>query len=300
MLRLNADKIVVAASVLGDEEDVRCNQQHIDLLTLKANHEEADTRFVLHCVESRSSTIVIAARDTDIIMLLLAHYHHFPEGQKVFVTMGNHMYLDIQFLSQKLGPQVCAGLLLAHALTGCDAVSFMYGIGKLTVVKVLLANPDLLSGITLSPQLSRQHRVRMERFVCLCYGHNELRTLDEVRAQMLFSCSKPEQLPMTTDAFGPHSNRGFYVGRMWECAIDSHPNLPSPTAPGAGWYDNEGQLAPITMTKESIPKAIKEIQSCACAKGCQTLRCRCFREGLKCTRLCHRKLPVGVCKNCLE
>ena len=72
----------------SDEEDVRCNQDHVDLSILKANHEEADTRIILHCAKNTSSTVVVAARDTDIIVLLLAHYHHFPEGQKVFVIMG--------------------------------------------------------------------------------------------------------------------------------------------------------------------------------------------------------------------
>ena len=127
--------------------------QGIDLTRLKATHEEADTRVILHSMLSLSSNIVIAARDTDIIRLLLGLYHHFVERPHVFVTMGNGEYLDIRTLSDKLGPPVCSSLLLVHALTGCDSVSFMYGIGKPTVVKAVLNHPDLFSGISLSPSL---------------------------------------------------------------------------------------------------------------------------------------------------
>ena len=187
--------------MFNNVEDVRYNQLHIALLSVKAAHEEADTRVILHCMKSLASTI--------IIMILLAHYHHFAERPQVFVTMGN-----IRAFSEKLGPQV--SLLLVHTLTGCDAVSFMYGIGKPTVVKVILNHLNLLAGISLSVQLSQQHRIQMESFICLCYGHGELKLLNEVRAHMLFSCSKPEQLPMTSEAFGPHSNRVFHVSRLLE------------------------------------------------------------------------------------
>ena len=235
ILQAPESKIVLAAGVYWNVEDVRCNKEGIDLTRLKATHEEADTRVTLHSKISLSSNIVIAARDTDIIMLLLAHYHHFAEKPHVFVTIGNGEYLDIRALSDKLGPQVCSSLLLVHALTGCDSVSFMYGIGKPTVVKAVVNQPDLLSGISLSPSLSPQQRIQMERFVCICYGHGEMRTLDEVRAHMLFSCTKPEQLPMTSDAFGAHSDRAFYVSRVWECAVESHPNLPAATASKSSW-----------------------------------------------------------------
>ena len=43
---------------------------------LEGCHEEAHTRMILHCVKSRASSIVVAARDTDVLVLLLAHFNN--------------------------------------------------------------------------------------------------------------------------------------------------------------------------------------------------------------------------------
>ena len=141
-----SDKIIVAAGVFEDEKCVRSNQNNIDLRALSADHEEADTRIVLHCAHSTSDFIVISSRDTDIIILLLAHHNRFP-NRDIYITMHNKVYLNLGILVTHLGPQICDSLLLCHSITGCDTVSFMYGIGKVTAVKVLQENPGILQGI---------------------------------------------------------------------------------------------------------------------------------------------------------
>ena len=77
---------------------------------------------MLHCVHSQSDFVLIAARDTDIIVILCAHQHRFS-NKSVYVTMGNNLYLNIGMLATKLGPQICDSLPLCHSLTGCDTVS---------------------------------------------------------------------------------------------------------------------------------------------------------------------------------
>ena len=44
------DKIIVTAGGYPIEDEVRCNDASMDLSTLMASHEEADTRIVLHAV----------------------------------------------------------------------------------------------------------------------------------------------------------------------------------------------------------------------------------------------------------
>ena len=55
---------------------------------LRANHEEADTRVVLHCIHAETEDVVEAARDTDILLLLLQH-----EVQPV-VDEGRHVQVE--------------------------------------------------------------------------------------------------------------------------------------------------------------------------------------------------------------
>ena len=47
--------------------------------------------------------------------------------------------------------------------------------------------------------------------------------------------------------------------REWEWAIEFHPNLPTATPSKSGWYENDGKLSAITMTKEeALPQAINK------------------------------------------
>ena len=42
------------------------------------------------------------------------------------------------------------------------------------------------------------------------------------------------------------------VTRVWEWAIELHPILPSAAASKSGWYENDGKLSSITMTKKKL------------------------------------------------
>ena len=133
-------------------------------MPLRADHEEADTRLVLHCLESQSKVVVVHDFDTDVVVLLLTHYTKFCEGLRLFLSMKNNQFLEVGGLIQEYSPEFRSSLILAHALTGCDAVSYLYGIGKGTVVKVLHAQYHLLQDITTIPNLTTTAKANMEIF----------------------------------------------------------------------------------------------------------------------------------------
>ena len=66
---------MVVSGGCADEEHVLCTDPALDVAILRSNHEEADTRFVFHPVNLNGivDNIVVSARDTDVIILLLAH-----------------------------------------------------------------------------------------------------------------------------------------------------------------------------------------------------------------------------------
>ena len=66
------------AGGFAQEDQVESSNPNIDATLFEAKHEEADTRIILHCIRSEARTIVVAARDTDILILLLAHFHKMP------------------------------------------------------------------------------------------------------------------------------------------------------------------------------------------------------------------------------
>ena len=63
------DKITVVAGGFRTAEDTQCTEPLVDIKMLRANHEEADTRVVLHCIHAETEDVVVAARDTDILLL---------------------------------------------------------------------------------------------------------------------------------------------------------------------------------------------------------------------------------------
>lgn len=84
--------------------------------------------------------------------------------------------------------------------------------------------------------------------------------------------------------------RCIYQLRIWLC---SHmPNM-SPSDPtNFGWTRNKGILEPVLTTNDPIPADIRKLLNIFCRdKFCQSSKCVCMKEGLKCCSDCS-------CKNC--
>ena len=94
---------------------------------LQANHEEADTRMILHMLEAINAgyeNIIVKCRDIDVLLLLL----HFTRDQvcKVWMMSGTskeHECYPVHLINESLPQVVVDNVLGFHALTGCDTVS---------------------------------------------------------------------------------------------------------------------------------------------------------------------------------
>ena len=67
------DKLFVVSGGFKDEKDVGCSRQDVDVSALKATHEEADTRIILHAINADVDTLIVSVRDTDVLLLLLSY-----------------------------------------------------------------------------------------------------------------------------------------------------------------------------------------------------------------------------------
>ena len=68
------ESVVVTAGGFVEATTVKSSDPELDISFLRADHEEPDTRLILYCVHARMETMVVSARDTDVLLLLLAHY----------------------------------------------------------------------------------------------------------------------------------------------------------------------------------------------------------------------------------
>ena len=87
-----------------------------DIDALKSNHEEADTRMILHAAyavrDSPTSAIVIQSTDTDVLALCLSHLTGIGYKNLWFRTRvsDRQRYITVHSIQEKLGEKDCGNL----------------------------------------------------------------------------------------------------------------------------------------------------------------------------------------------
>ena len=91
------------------------------------DHEETDTRLLLHACQTSLSqeSVVVKSPDTDVLIMMVGHKHaittdlYFDTG-----TGNNRRIISIESIYESLGPDLSAALLGFHAFTGQTKVIF--------------------------------------------------------------------------------------------------------------------------------------------------------------------------------
>ena len=96
------------------------------------------------------SRLIIRSDDTDVLVLLLYYFSEKRLSDEVFMHAGHSTkfvtrtrFIHVHLIAAKLGTNFCKCLPAAHALTGCDTTSSLFGIGKKTVYTALQKIADL-------------------------------------------------------------------------------------------------------------------------------------------------------------
>ncbi len=101
----------------------------------KCNHEEADTRIIIHVKDSLqrgNNTIMIRTVDTDVVVLLVGHFYSLCEQHPnvdIWVAFGtgkHFCYYHINTICSNLGVEKSWALPPFHAFTGCDTTSSFF------------------------------------------------------------------------------------------------------------------------------------------------------------------------------
>ena len=84
------------------------------------NHEEADTRLVLHA-SLENTNIIVVSKDTDVLVLMIWAYEKCQISPRKWYMKYDHMkYADIGEICSFLGTKISFVLPSFHAITGCD------------------------------------------------------------------------------------------------------------------------------------------------------------------------------------
>ncbi|CAB4044517.1 Hypothetical predicted protein, partial [Paramuricea clavata] len=128
------EKVIVVAGGFSDGKEAQLSSQLVDPYLLCGDHEEADTRLVLHAVVNSCDTVVVSARDTDVLLLLVAHLPSMPSPNVWMIagTAARRKFFNIRAISENLPAGSLSALLPFHALTGCDTTSYISNHSKLS------------------------------------------------------------------------------------------------------------------------------------------------------------------------
>lgn len=294
---ISPTKLLVVAGGFADIREAKSSDPEMDTSPLAANHEEADTRIILHCANTNAQTVVVLVRDTDVLVLLASHFHKMPCTQLWMKagTLQKPRYIPIHVLHQKIPSCQLKTLLSFHAITGCDSVSHIAGHGKKTAWKVFQIHNTLLTGLS-TCNITEGTINKAENFICRLYRvPDNVETCDQARV-ILFSKGCPQEtLPPTSDAVRQHIRRAHYQATIWEQATVATPVLPPVI--DMEWQYLDGNLVPKLMTITPIPKACREIITCNCQKGCSSGNCSCRKSKLACTGGCACTYNSQQCRN---
>ena len=201
----SSQKVVLAGGFWDRSKTVSLTQSSVAVEhNLRSDHEEADTRLLLHAKHAANThpRIVIQSPDTDVAVLSVAHFEELFCQELWFKTgvKDRQRYIPIHDIHLSFGRLLSKCLLSFHALTGCDSTSALSGIGKKKAWNVLPKNEPIqqdLSKYGENPILQEAEQKVAESFICSIYTSTQ-KFLNADDARYFLFCQrslKSEELP---------------------------------------------------------------------------------------------------------
>lgn len=157
----------------------QCEATHQGTEHLQSNHEEADTKLILHAVDATANgatTLEIHSPDTDVFVLSLRRYPELCQNT-YFVTGSSQRrrWIRLKSIYQSLGAIKAAALPGLHAFSGADNTGSFSGKGKLTCWKIYnTGDGDVITAFTnlgVAEEPDEGTMNGLEKFVCQLYKH---------------------------------------------------------------------------------------------------------------------------------
>ena len=201
------------------------------VLQLQSNHEEADTRILLHAKHTSLTypKVLNSSPDTDVFIICLS-VHTRTEANLYFLTnvKSSRRTIDVSKVADYIfdtlkqcdvsKEALMESLIGFHSFTGCDTISAFTGRGKVKPLKLILNDASYVHAFS---QLGNQTQVvdlqKIKSFVCHMYGCKGDVSVDELHSKLYcknagkIAC---DQLPTCTDVLQPHLMRTNYQARI--------------------------------------------------------------------------------------
>jgi len=212
-------------------------------------------------------------------------------------TSAGTVVIDIKTTTAK-HRTIADQLLPAHALSGCDTVSQLYGIDKGTAMKMINSHHSL-NYLGKVAEDMEQIMEEATAFISACYGSRVTTNMSAVRYAIwtskmantkLTSAPQLKTLPPTTYAFVEHVHCALFQAAMWRAALQ--PDPPDLNPIHYGWSLDEASqvLDAILLPPDVSPAPLDVLQLIKCGwasvSPCSTARCGCYAAHLSCSMFC--------------
>ena len=258
-------------------------------------HDEADITlcsYMLRAADESVQTIRILSDNTDVFVPLVYWTSKKQVDAQVQMEKWNGDILDINETVRQLGPRKCSQPLGTYALSGCDILSYPFGKGKLSAIKLLERDIPALDHVLGEPDVTHcQLQETAYQFFLPLYGQKNC-TMNKARVQLYRGRKKPpplKKLPPTDANLQLHVLRAHLQMCLWKAADQRDPPEDTRHISNFGWKVKGCTVTPAVSTGPVAPQDLLDVVSCSCSaqgKACSGARCSCNTAGLSCTEYC--------------
>eukprot|EP00794_Sanderia_malayensis_P012581 gene12581-biopygen10020 len=227
----------------------------------RSNHEEADTKIILHA-SSIDTAVVVVAKDTDVFVLLVYAMQNCSPSEEWYMCIDNNKYVKIRNIIQRFGSKICNALPQVHAITGSDATAYKYNVGKIKVIKKLMAKEthcDLIQDLGKDESLSDTIKIDAKRFVqTVMYSGkiDESYVNTRIRLYQGLKTKSSAVIPADPKSIDQELLRVNLTCFIWLRCLDKVVTRPDPKS--SGWHYDEAlnRLVPTWYTEALLPPSL--------------------------------------------
>ena len=267
ILKNSKNKSLLASILCG--YPTQNNVQLFNKLECLVTHEEADITLCSHMLKAASSsaeTVRIVCDDTDVFVLLVYWTWRKTIRKNIQMEKWDGMVLGVHATVVKLGDK-CGQLPGMDALSGCDTVSYPYGKGNKSALKVLMNHDiDGLQDVLGEPDISQgQLKATAGAFFLALYGQKKTDSLNSASYKMYMSRKKPpplRKLPPTDNNLQLHVLRAHLQMMLWKAADQRHPPVDARDIRRFGLDVNEGGVVTPSVSNAPVaPQGLLDVVS---------------------------------------